>query len=94
MIKAKDHSPIGPNGYSPEAFHLALERVQPKPRQVYMSNIGRDVKRRQNIPQLFDVFGIYAARSSSSKRRFSPLWRMVFIIAYRNAPRVACQHQC
>jgi hypothetical protein len=52
------------------------------------------MKRCQNIPQFIGVFRVYAAWVvSSSKSRFSPLWRIVLIILNRNATHGACQEQ-
>src|ERR1700735_2167026 len=70
-IKAKDHPPVSANCNGPEAFHLALELVQPKTRQLHMSNIGGGMKRRQNVLQLLDVFRAYAARVAVLKRGVS-----------------------
>ena len=49
------------------------------------------MKRCQNIPQLADMFRVYAAWVVLFKEPFSPLWRIDRIIPHRNAPRGACQ---
>jgi hypothetical protein len=58
-----------------------------------MGNRWGGVKRCQNIPQLANMFGVYAARVVLLKSRFSPLWRILRIIPHRNVPRGACQEQ-
>jgi hypothetical protein len=50
VFKTKNHPPVGPNGHSPKAFHLAFERVQPQLRLVHVSKRRSWMKRRQNIP--------------------------------------------
>src|ERR1700691_5467237 len=50
VVKTKNHPPVGPDGHGPRAFPRTFERVQPKSRQVYMSNAWRGMKRCQNIP--------------------------------------------
>jgi hypothetical protein len=60
-VKAKYHAPVCPDSYGPEAFHLASERMQAKPRQIHLSDGWGSVKRRQNVSQLTRVFRVYAA---------------------------------
>ena len=73
IVKAKNHPPVGPDSYSPEAFHLAPERVQPESRQVHMGDGRGSVESHQNIPQLADVFRVYATRIVLFKEPFQPL---------------------
>ena len=70
VVKAKNHAPVGAYCNSPEAFHLALERMQPEPRQIHVGNGAGGVKRRQNIPQLANMFRVYAARMALFKEPF------------------------
>jgi hypothetical protein len=60
-VKAENHPPVGPNGHGPKTFHLAFERMQPESRQIHVVNGSSGVKRRQDIPQLADMFRVYAA---------------------------------
>ena len=62
VVKTKYHSPVGAYCNGPKAFHLTLEGMRPKSRQVHMGNAGGGVKRRQNVPQFANVFRVYAAR--------------------------------
>jgi hypothetical protein len=71
--KTENHPPVSPNGHGPKTFHLAFERMQPKPRQVHMGNGRRGMERSQNIPQLGDVFPVYAARVVLFKKPFQSL---------------------
>jgi len=73
VVKAEHHPPVGPDSYGPEAFHLASERMQPEPRHVHMGNGWGGVKRCQNIPQLTNMFRIYAARIVQFKKPFQTL---------------------
>jgi hypothetical protein len=91
IIKTENHPPVGPDGRSPKTFHLAFERMQLKPRQIHVGNGWGGMKGRWNIPQFLGMFGFTPLGSSCSNRRFTPLWRIVFIISNRNPPRVACQ---
>jgi hypothetical protein len=69
-IESKNHTPVGPNGHRPKAFHLACERVQPESRQVHVGNGRGGVKRRQNIPKLANMFRVYAAWAVLLKEPF------------------------
>lgn len=93
VVKARNHPPVSAYGHGPKAFHLPPERVQSKPRHIYVGNGRRGIKDRQNISRLARVFSIYAAWPSCLKTRFSPLWRIVRIVRHRNLPRGACQVQ-
>jgi hypothetical protein len=42
-------------------FQIALERMQPKARQVHVLNRSGGIQARKNIAQLHRVFGVYAA---------------------------------
>ena len=57
--------------------------MQPEPRQVHVDNGRGGVKRRQNIPQLPDMFRVYAARVVLFKEPFQPL---VADCPYHNLP--------
>jgi hypothetical protein len=50
IIKAEDHSSIGPDGHGPKAFHLAFERMQPQFWLIHVSNGWGGMECRQNIP--------------------------------------------
>ena len=94
IIKTENHPPVCPNGHGPKAFHLAFERMQPQPRLVQVSKGRGGMKGRQNIPKRLGMFTIDPALGRPvSKRRFSPLWRIVHIIPHRNLTRGACQEQ-
>ncbi len=67
------HPPICPNGYGPKAFDLAFQRMQPKARQIHISNCRGGVKRRQNIPRLTGMLSVYAAGVVVFKNPFQPL---------------------
>jgi hypothetical protein len=56
VFKAENHPPVGANGHSPKALHLAFKRIQPQPRLVQMSNGRGGMKGRQNIPQRLGMF--------------------------------------
>jgi hypothetical protein len=73
VIKAENHPPVGADSYSPEAFDLAAERMQPEPWHVHMGNGWGSVKRRRNIPQLANMFRVYAARVVLFKKPFQSL---------------------
>lgn len=73
VIETENHSPVSAYGNSPEASHLALERMQSETRQVHVGNSGSRVKRRKNIPQLADMFRIYTARVVLLEEAFQPL---------------------
>jgi hypothetical protein len=73
VVKAKSHAPVGSDCYGPEAFHLASERMQPETRQVQMGNSWGSVKRRENIPQLGDMFRVYATRVVQFEKPFQSL---------------------
>jgi hypothetical protein len=73
VVETEDHPPIGLDGHSPKAFHLALERMQAEPGQVHVGNGWGGVKRRQNIPQLANMFRVYAAWVIVFKEPFQPL---------------------
>jgi len=60
-VKAKNHPPVGAHCNSPETLKRAFERMQPEPRQIHMVNGSSGVKRCQNIPQLTNMFRVYAA---------------------------------
>jgi hypothetical protein len=60
-IEAKDHPPVGANGYGPKTLHLAFERMQPKRRQVHVGNRRCGMKHSQNIPELPNMLRDYAA---------------------------------
>jgi len=78
IVKTENHPPVGPNSHGPKAFHLTFERMQPKPRQVHMTNSRRGVKRRQNT-RSFSTCSVFTPLGSScSNSRFSPLWPIVF----------------
>jgi hypothetical protein len=72
-VKAEHYPPVGPDSYGPKTFHRAFERMQPEPRQIHVDGGLSSVKRRQNIPQLGDVFRVYAARVVLLKKPFQSL---------------------
>lgn len=73
IIKTENNAPVCPNGYGPRTFHLAFERMQPKPRQIHVRNRRGGMKRRQNIPQLPGMFRVYAAWVVLFKQPFQSL---------------------
>jgi hypothetical protein len=73
VVKAKNHAPVGVYCNSPEAFHLAFERMQPEPRHIHMGNGWGCVKRYQNIPELADMIRVYADRVVLFKKPFQSL---------------------
>jgi hypothetical protein len=73
VVEAENHAPIGPDSYTPEALPLASERMQPEPRHVHVSNGWGSVKRCQNIPQLANMFRVYAARVALFKKPLQSL---------------------
>jgi hypothetical protein len=52
---------IRADGDGPETFQIALERMQPKARQVHVLNRSGGIQARKNITQLHRLFGVYAA---------------------------------
>jgi hypothetical protein len=56
-----DDPPIRADGDGPMTFQIALERMQPKARQVHVLNRSGGIQARKNIAQLHRVFGVYAA---------------------------------
>ena len=38
VVKAENHTPVGTDGDSPNAFLPAFERMQPEPRQIHLGN--------------------------------------------------------
>jgi hypothetical protein len=85
-VKAENHLPVGPNGHGSKTFHLAFERMQPEPRHVHMGNGWGGMKRCQNIPQLANMVGVYAARVVLLKKPFQSL---VADCPYHAAPQRA-----
>jgi len=72
-VEAEDNPPVGTNGHGSKILHLAFERMQPEPRHVHMGNGWGGMKRCQNIPQLADMVGVYAARVVLLKKPFQSL---------------------
>src|ERR1035438_567174 len=72
-VKAENHPPVGAYCNGPKALRRAFERMQPEPRQIHVSNGAGGVKRCQNIPQLADMFRVYAARVVLFKKLFQSL---------------------
>ena len=72
-VKAENHSPVGVNCNGPKAFIRAFERMQPEPRQIHVRNALGGVKRCQNIPQLANMFRVYAARVVLFRKPFQSL---------------------
>jgi hypothetical protein len=62
VVKTENHPPVGAYCNGPETFRRAFERMQPEPRQIHVVNGSSGVKRCQNIPQLANMFRVYAAR--------------------------------
>jgi hypothetical protein len=88
FFEAKSHPPVGANRNSPEAFHLAFERVQPETRQIHMLNLRRCLKGRQNVPELVNVFRIDAARIILLEEPSQSL------VAYRLYPPMPSRDTC
>jgi len=65
-IKAENHPPVGTNDHRPIPSHLALKWMQSKSRQIHVGNGWGGVERRQDIPNLVNVF------------RVNPTWIVVF----------------
>jgi hypothetical protein len=59
---AKNHTPVRANAHRPQPSQFAFERMQPKPWQVHIGNVGRDIKAGKNVAQLFSVFCMHSAR--------------------------------
>jgi hypothetical protein len=57
--------------------------MQPEPRQIHVVNGSSGVKRCQNIPQLANMFRVYAARVVLFKK---PLQSLVADCPYHPAP--------
>jgi len=72
-VKAENHSPVSAYRNRPKAFRLTFERMQPGPRQIHVVNGSSGVKRCQNIPQLANMFRVYAARIVLFKKPFQSL---------------------
>ena len=72
-VKAENHPPVGAYCNGPEAFRRAFQRMQPEPRQIHVVNGSSGVERCQNIPQLANMFGVYAARVVLFKKPFQSL---------------------
>jgi hypothetical protein len=73
VVKAENHPPVGAYCNGPETSRCAFERVQPKTRQIHVVNGSSGVKRCQNIPQLGNMFRVYAARVVLFKKPFQSL---------------------
>jgi hypothetical protein len=73
VVKAENHPSVRPNGHGPNTIHLAFERMQPEPRHVHMGDGWGGMKRCQNISQLADMVGVYAARVVLLKKPFQSL---------------------
>src|SRR6266403_3827675 len=71
--KAKNHSPVRANRDSPEAFQLALERMQPQPGQVHVRSRGGSIETRKNVSQLLRVLAHHAPRVILLVEPFQPL---------------------
>jgi len=100
-VKAENHAPVGPYRNGPKPSVRAFEGMQPEPRQIHVSNGWGRVKRCQDIPQLANMFRVYAARVVLFKKPFQSLvadgpyhpvpqratWRMSGTIIAGHAPR-------
>ena len=73
IIKTENHPPVGPDRHSPKTFHLAFERMQPKPRLIQVGNGWGGMKGRQNIPLFLGIFGVYTAWIVPFKQPFQSL---------------------
>lgn len=60
LDEPENHSPVRPNCHGPKPFQLALKRMKTEARQVHISWLGRSIKTRENIAQLFRVLAIDA----------------------------------
>ena len=83
-----------PEQSRPKSLSSGSERMQPEPRQVHVGNDRGGVEVARISRSLPACSGFTPLGSSCSKSRFSPRWRIVFIIPYRNPPRGACQLLC
>lgn len=82
--EAEDHAPVSPHSYTPKSFEVAFERVQAEARHVHLRYGGSNIKSRQNIAQLGDVFRCNASGVVVLKQPFQPLVADIFIIAQCN----------
>ena len=61
----------------PKALQFALQGMQPEPRQIHIRNRTGRIEPRENVTQLFRVFGVHAARVVFFVKAFQSL------VAYR-----------
>src|SRR3990172_196642 len=57
VLETEDHAPVGADCYAPETPPVALERVQPEPRQVHVLRRAGPVQNGKNVPHLLHLIG-------------------------------------
>jgi hypothetical protein len=70
VVKTENDPPIGANGYCPESFPFALERMQPESWKIHVADSWGGVKRRQYVSQFANVFRVNSARVVVFKKSF------------------------
>lgn len=57
-FEPEDHAPIRPDGYAPEPFQLALERMEPESRKIHMFRVGSAVQNGKDVFKLVHMIGL------------------------------------
>jgi hypothetical protein len=73
FLEAEDHAPVRPDSHAPKTFQVALERVEPKAREIHVVGLSGTVEDGENVFDLLDVIRVYALGFAVLKKPFEPL---------------------
>ena len=58
FFKAKDHTPVRPDGHAPEAFQAALEGAEPETGKIHVFRLSSTVEDGEDILDLLNVIRV------------------------------------